>query len=232
MIVLGIDPGLANAGYGVVERRRQRLVALDGGVIDTPPGLALEARLASVHARVLELIDEHRPAAMALEQLYFGQNVQTAFAVGHARGVTMLAAGQRGVPCSSYTPQRIKSAVCGNGRASKDQVARMVQALLELPELPRPDHAADALAAAICHHNAAPLAGAVFAAGRSPAAGTGNFGNRNGEEEGGCATEQVGARRSTSVGSFVADPAARTRAASDKPPRVCARGGAAFGAPR
>jgi crossover junction endodeoxyribonuclease RuvC len=161
MIVLGIDPGLANAGYGVVARRGRRMAALDGGVIDTPAGAALESRLASVHGRVLELIDEHRPAAMALEQLYFGQNVQTAFAVGHARGVTMLAAGKRGVPCFSYTPQRVKSSVCGNGRAGKDQVARMVQTLLSLPELPTPDHASDALAVALCHLNAAPLAQAV-----------------------------------------------------------------------
>jgi crossover junction endodeoxyribonuclease RuvC len=171
MIVLGIDPGLANAGYGVVARRGGtqpgglgRLAALDGGVIDTPAGAALESRLASVHGRVLELIDEHRPSAMALEQLYFGQNVQTAFAVGHARGVTMLAAGERGVPCFSYTPQRVKSSVCGNGRAGKAQVARMVQTLLSLPELPTPDHASDALAVALCHLNAAPLAHAVAAA--------------------------------------------------------------------
>ena len=113
---------------------------------------------------MLELIDEHSCTAMALEQLYFGQNVQTAFAVGHARGATMLAAGERGLPCFSYTPQRVKSAVCGNGRAPKDQVARMVQTLLDLPELPRPDHASDALAVAICHHNAAPLVGALAAA--------------------------------------------------------------------
>ena len=164
MIVLGIDPGLANAGYGVVARRRSRLVALDGGVIDTPAGISLESRLASVHERVLALIDEHACDVMALEQLYFGANVQTAFAVGHARGVTMLAGGQRGLPCFSYTPQRVKSSVCGNGRAAKDQVARMVQALLELPELPRPDHASDALAVAICHHNAAPFESALAAA--------------------------------------------------------------------
>jgi crossover junction endodeoxyribonuclease RuvC len=164
VIVLGIDPGLANAGYGVVASRGGRLAALDGGVIGTPAGSALELRLARVHERVLELIDEHRCTAMALEQLYFGQNVQTAFAVGHARGATMLAAGQRGVPCFSYTPQRVKSAVCGNGRAGKDQVARMVQRLLRLPELPTPDHASDALAVAVCHLNAAPLAGAVVAA--------------------------------------------------------------------
>jgi crossover junction endodeoxyribonuclease RuvC len=163
VIVLGIDPGLANAGYGVVARRRGRLAALDGGVIATPAQLSLEARLAAVHERALELIDEHAPDAMALEQLYFGANVQTAFAVGHARGVTMLAAGQRGVPCHSYTPQRVKSSVCGNGRADKQQVARMVQALLALPSPPRPDHASDALAVAICHLNGAPLAGALAA---------------------------------------------------------------------
>ncbi len=161
MIVLGIDPGLANAGYGVVARRRGRLAALDGGVIDTPAGIALETRLVTLHRRVLELIDEHRCTVMALEQLYFGQNVQTAFAVGHARGVTMLAAGQRALPCFSYTPQRVKSAVCGNGRAPKEQVARMVQTLLALPELPRPDHASDALAVAVCHLNAAPFESAL-----------------------------------------------------------------------
>jgi crossover junction endodeoxyribonuclease RuvC len=164
MIVLGIDPGLANVGYGVVARRRGRLVALDGGVIDTPAALSLESRLATVHERALGLIDEHSCDVMALEQLYFGANVQTAFAVGHARGVTMLAGGQRGLPCFSYTPQRVKSAVCGNGRAAKDQVARMVQTLLELAELPRPDHASDALAVAICHHNAAPFESALAAA--------------------------------------------------------------------
>ena len=98
---------------------------------------------------------------MALEELYFGQNVKTAFAVGHGRGVAMLAAGQRGMPCESYTPQQVKGAVCGNGRADKEQVARMVQALLALPEAPTPDHAADALAVAICHANCAPLSGAL-----------------------------------------------------------------------
>jgi crossover junction endodeoxyribonuclease RuvC len=163
VIVLGIDPGLANTGYGVVARRRGRLVALDGGVVETPAGLALERRLAAIHARVEGLIAEHAPDAVALEELYFGQNVRTAFAVGHARGAAMLAAGQRAVPCASYTPQQIKSSVCANGRAVKEQVARMVQALLDLPAPPAPDHAADALAAAICHHNCAPLAGAVAA---------------------------------------------------------------------
>lgn len=161
MRVLGIDPGLANTGFGVVERRGGRLLALDGGVIETPATLAHERRLALLHERLTALLDEHGCAQVALEQLYFGANVQTAFAVGEARGVCMLAAGQRGLACASYTPQQIKAAVCGSGRAGKDQVARMVQSLLALPQLPRPDHAADALAVAVCHVNAAPLSGAL-----------------------------------------------------------------------
>jgi crossover junction endodeoxyribonuclease RuvC len=161
MIVIGIDPGTASTGYGVVARRDGRLLALDGGVIATSAGLALERRLAAIHARIAELLDEHRPDALALEELYFGANVKTAFAVGHARGAAMLAAGERGVPCRGYTPQQVKGAVCGSGRAAKDQVARMVGALLALPEPPRPDHAADALAVAICELNHAPIALAV-----------------------------------------------------------------------
>jgi crossover junction endodeoxyribonuclease RuvC len=161
VIVLGIDPGLASTGYGVVERRGGRLVALDGGVIATAAGVAIERRLADIHARVDALIEEHHPHEVALEELYFGQNVRTAFAVGQARGVVLLAAGQHGLPCSGYTPQQVKAAVCGSGRADKDQVARMVQALLALSDLPRPDHAADALAVAVCHANGAPMSDAL-----------------------------------------------------------------------
>jgi crossover junction endodeoxyribonuclease RuvC len=161
VIVLGIDPGLANTGYGVVERRGGRLLALDGGVIETRAGVAQERRLTDIHAGVDALLSEHRPDAVALEELYFGQNVRTAFAVGQARGVVMLAAGQHGVPCAGYTPQQVKGAVCGSGRAGKDQVARMVKTLLGLLEEPRPDHAADALAVAVCHANCAPLAMAL-----------------------------------------------------------------------
>jgi crossover junction endodeoxyribonuclease RuvC len=164
VIVLGIDPGLANTGYGVVARREGRLVALDGGVIETRAGVPQERRLADIHGAVDALLSEHEPDAVALEELYFGQNVRTAFAVGHGRGAAILAAGQRGVPCTSYTPQQIKAAVCGNGRADKDQVARMVQALLDLAEEPRPDHAADALAVAVCHMHGAPFARAVAVA--------------------------------------------------------------------
>jgi crossover junction endodeoxyribonuclease RuvC len=114
---------------------------------------------------VQALIAEHAPDAVALEELYFGQNVKTAFAVGQARGAVMLAAGQHAIPCSGYTPQQVKSAVCGSGRADKQQVARMVAALLRLDRRPRADHASDALAVAICHANCAPLARALAAAG-------------------------------------------------------------------
>ncbi|HWX86575.1 MAG TPA: crossover junction endodeoxyribonuclease RuvC [Solirubrobacteraceae bacterium] len=161
VIVLGIDPGLANTGYGVVARAGARLTALDGGVIETRPGLATEQRLATIAERIREILSEHECDAVAIEELYFGQNVRTAFAVGHARGVTMLVAGERGIPCFSYTPQKVKSSVCGHGRAAKDQVARMVQTLLALPRMPASDHASDALAVALCHVNGTPLADAV-----------------------------------------------------------------------
>ncbi|MEA2161277.1 MAG: crossover junction endodeoxyribonuclease RuvC [Solirubrobacteraceae bacterium] len=161
MIVLGIDPGTASTGYGVVQSSGSRLSAIGDGVIETRPGVPLERRLADIHARVGELLDQHGPDAMAIEELYFGANVRTAFAVGQARGVVLLAAGQRGIPSRSYTPQQVKSAVCGSGRAGKDQVGRMVARLLGLSAVPTPDHAADALAVAICELNRAPLAQAV-----------------------------------------------------------------------
>ena len=140
-------------------------MALDGGVLETPAGLPAERRLADIHRGVAALIDEHEPDSMALEELYFGQNARSAFAVGQARGVVMLAAGQRGIPCSGYTPQQVKGAVCGSGRAEKDQVARMVATLLGLAETPRPDHASDALAVAICHAGRAPMSAALAGAG-------------------------------------------------------------------
>jgi len=178
MIVLGIDPGTASTGYGVVASdpaRPGRLRALDGGVIETAAGLPLERRLATIHARVRELLDEHAPSAVAIEDLYFGANARSAIAVGQARGVVLLAAGQFGLPCGSYTPQQVKSAVCGSGRAEKLQVQQMVQRLLALPELPQPDHAADALAVAICHLNRAPLMAAaeVTSPAGGPLAGAG-----------------------------------------------------------
>jgi crossover junction endodeoxyribonuclease RuvC len=161
MIVIGIDPGTASTGYGIVESAGSRLSALAEGVIQTRAGVPLERRLADIHARLEALLDEHRPDAVAIEELYFGANVRTAFAVGQARGVVLLAAGQRGIPSRSYTPQQVKGAVCGHGHAAKEQVARMVARLLALPAPPAPDHAADALAVAICHLNRSPLAQAI-----------------------------------------------------------------------
>lgn len=157
MVVLGIDPGLANCGFGVVRRGDGRLAALDGGVLTTSAADPAERRLAELQAGVEELLARHAPDALAMEALYFGQNVRTAFAVGQARGAVLCAAGRRGVPCADYTPQQVKGAVCGSGRAGKEQVTRMVQALLALPAPPAPDHAADALAVAVCHANHAPL---------------------------------------------------------------------------
>jgi len=164
MLVLGIDPGTASTGYGVVRGVGARLRAVDEGMIHTHAGALLERRLADIHRRVGGLLDEHQPDAVAVEELYFGANVRTAFAVGQARGVILLAAGQRGVPTRSYTPQQVKGAVCANGRAGKEQVARMVTRMLGLAAAPTPDHVSDALAVAICHLNHAPLARAVAGA--------------------------------------------------------------------
>ena len=173
MLALGIDPGTAATGFGLVSSSGARLTMIEHGVIVTRAGVAPERRLAQIHARVCELLDTHRPDALAVEELYFGANVQTAFAVGQARGVVLLAAGQRGMDARSYTPQQVKAAVCGSGRAAKDQVGRMVARLLGLAAVPTPDHAADALAVAICELNRAPFLGALVAPGTRPGAGNG-----------------------------------------------------------
>lgn len=150
-VVMGIDPGAANLGFGIVRIEGNRMVALDGGVVETAPQLQIERRLERIHRALVELIAWHEPAAMAIEEVYFGKNVRSAMAVGRASGVAMLAAAQRGVACFSYTPQAIKMAVCGSGAAEKGQVQRMVATLLALASPPQSDHAADALAVAICH---------------------------------------------------------------------------------
>jgi crossover junction endodeoxyribonuclease RuvC len=164
MIVLGIDPGSANTGFGVVVAEGSRLTRIDHGVIVTKAGRPLEERLADIHAGVAELVRRHAVEAVAVEELYFGANARSAFAVGQARGVVLLAAGQARVPVRSYTPQQVKQAVCGSGRAAKDQIGRMVQRLLALPAMPTPDHAADALAVAIADLNHAPLMRALSSA--------------------------------------------------------------------
>jgi crossover junction endodeoxyribonuclease RuvC len=150
-VVMGIDPGAANLGFGIVRVEGNRMVALDGGVVETGPELAIERRLERIFSALAELIAWHEPKAMAIEEVYFGKNVRSAMAVGQASGVAMLAAAQRGIACFAYTPQAIKMAVCGSGAADKAQVQRMVGTLLGLPDPPSPDHAADALAVAICH---------------------------------------------------------------------------------
>jgi crossover junction endodeoxyribonuclease RuvC len=168
-VVIGIDPGAANLGFGVVRVEGGRMVALDGGVIQTSADLPIERRLERIHEQLKELIAWHEPAALAIEDLYFGKNVRSAMAVGQASGVAMLAAAQHGVSCFAYTPQAIKMAVCGSGAAGKRQVQRMVGTLLGLPEPPAPDHAADALAVAICHGGGAGRRDAIEAAGERAA---------------------------------------------------------------
>ena len=167
ILVMGIDPGVASTGFGIVRLAGGQMTAVDGGVIEAPPGAPLETRLARIHSELEQLIAWHEPAAVALEDLYFGKNVRSAIAVGQARGVAMLAAGQRQVPCFDYTPQAVKMAVCGTGTAAKRQVQQMVGALLGLARTPESDHTADALAVAICHAGHARTAHAL-----EPAAGS------------------------------------------------------------
>ena len=149
MIVLGIDPGTAALGYGIVESSRGRVREVDHGCLVTSPDTALPERLLAVHAIVDELIAVHSPRLLAIERLFFSKNAQTAFAVGQARGVVLLAAAQHRVPVVEATPNEVKSAIAGYGAADKEQVQRMVQLVLGMAELPRPDDAADALAIAV-----------------------------------------------------------------------------------
>ena len=149
MIVLGIDPGTASLGYGIVERTGARLREVDHGVVSTSPDLSLGERLAEIHAVVTDLLELHRPHVVAVERLFFSRNAQTAFAVGQARGVVVLAAAQASVPVREATPNEVKVAVTGYGAADKEQVGRMVAVVLGLAEPPAADDAADALAIAI-----------------------------------------------------------------------------------
>ena len=153
MIILGIDPGTAMLGFGVVERTGTRLRAVDYGVIKTPPNLPLPARLESIYLALNDLIELHHPALIGVERLFFTKNVQTAFAVGQARGVVLLSAAQHDLEIREATPNEVKVATAGHGSAAKEQVQRMVQAILGLAEIPEPDDAADALAIAICVAN-------------------------------------------------------------------------------
>ena len=153
MIILGIDPGTAALGYGVVERIGGRLRAIDHGCLVTSPDLPMPERLLAIHGLLDDLMSLHEPAFVAVERLFFSRNAQTAIAVGQARGVVLLAAAQHGKPVREATPNEVKSAIAGYGAADKEQVQRMVQLVLGMAELPRPDDAADALAIAVCIAN-------------------------------------------------------------------------------
>jgi crossover junction endodeoxyribonuclease RuvC len=153
VIILGIDPGTAALGYGIVEKTGSRLRAIDYGCFETSPDSPMPERLLAIHTLLDELISLHQPAVVAVERLFFNKNAQTAMAVGQARGVVLLAAAQHGRPVREATPNEVKSAIAGYGAADKEQVQRMVQLVLGMAELPRPDDAADALAIAVCIAN-------------------------------------------------------------------------------
>ena len=151
MRVLGFDPGTATTGYGVVEGKGTRLRHIDHGVISTPAGQHFALRLKTIHEKATALIERHAPEAVAIEKLFFSQNVTTGISVAQSRGVLAVCAAQAGLPIGEYSPLEVKNAVVGYGKATKRQVQEMVKLLLNLDGLPRPDDAADALAVAICH---------------------------------------------------------------------------------
>jgi len=155
--VLGIDPGTAACGYGIVQESGGRIRAIDHGWWQTPAGERPELRLKTIFERVQELIAAHGPDAVALEESFVGADARTALSVGQARGAVLVAAAVVGVECAEYPPARVKQAVCGYGRAEKAQVQRMVRSILAMEANPTPNHAADALAVAICHALAPPL---------------------------------------------------------------------------
>jgi crossover junction endodeoxyribonuclease RuvC len=155
--VLGIDPGTAACGYGIVRESGSRLRAVDFGWWQTPAGQRLELRLKTIFDGVADLIREHGPRAVVLEESFVGVDARTALSVGQSRGAVLVAAAAAGVECAEYAPARVKQAVCGYGRAEKAQVQRMVTTILGLKRPPAPHHAADALAVAICHALAPPL---------------------------------------------------------------------------
>jgi crossover junction endodeoxyribonuclease RuvC len=196
VIILGIDPGTAALGYGVVERNGG-LRALDHGCRTTTPEVGLPARLLAIHAALLDLIDLYEPEVLAVERVFFSRNAQTAFAVGQARGVVLLAAAERAVPVVEATPSAVKIAVAGSGRADKDQVATMVARILGLAEPPTPDDAADALAVAVWAAHTWPV-GAGAAAGPLDLAAAGP--SRRGRSPFEAAVAEALAREAAEVG--------------------------------
>ena len=158
MKVIGIDPGTASCGYGIVHESDGRLKAIGHGWWKTPAGERLERRLKTIFDGVVELIEKHRPDAVALEESYVGADARIALSVGQARGAVMVAVANAGIECAEYAPARVKQAVCGYGRADKQQVQKMVTTILALHgNVPKSSHSSDALAVAICHALAPPL---------------------------------------------------------------------------
>jgi len=159
ILVLGIDPGTAITGYGIVRCSGDTLEPVTCGVITTSANSPLPLRLQHLYRQLLDLTNTYHPTEASVEKLFFGRNARTAMAVGHARGVILLALADAGLPIHDYTPLQVKQALTGYGRASKEQMQQMVRLLLRLETIPRPDDAADALAVAICHaHSSSMLA--------------------------------------------------------------------------
>ena len=152
---MGIDPGYAIVGYGVIENKEGDNRYIGHGAVTTPAGMPLHLRLMEIYRDIGTLLDTFKPDAVAVEELFFNTNVKTAIQVGHARGVILLACGEKGVPIYEYTPLQVKQSVVGYGRAEKKQVMEMTRIMLRLKAVPRPDDAADALAIAICHGHTA-----------------------------------------------------------------------------
>lgn len=155
--ILGIDPGIAIVGFGFIDKEGSKLTPVQYGCIQTESHTPTEQRLLQVYEATLQLIDKYKPDAIALEKLFFNRNVTTAFTVGQARGVQVLAAVQRGLAVAEYTPLQVKQAVVGYGKAEKKQVQEMVKMFLRLRAVPKPDDVADALAVAICHAHSCTL---------------------------------------------------------------------------
>jgi crossover junction endodeoxyribonuclease RuvC len=151
MIIMGIDPGFAITGYGIVKYKGNKFSVIDYGVISTKPSMIFAERLELLANKLDELIIENKPDAICIEELFFNKNVKTAIAAAHGRGVAVLSAAKSGAGVYEYTPLQVKQAVAGYGRADKSQVQQMVKIILNLSDIPRPDDAADALAIAICH---------------------------------------------------------------------------------
>lgn len=149
-IIMGIDPGLAHTGWGIISQRGTRLDCLAYGCVTTKPSQPLPSRLNKIYEQISAVIERFHPCYLGIETVWFGENVSAAFGTGQARGAALVACAQGGVEVGEYTPTQIKAAVVGNGVADKNQISYMVTQILRLDKPPRPDHAADALAAAIC----------------------------------------------------------------------------------